>query len=452
MAKGPPLRVIICYAIGQLGWSLASFSVFNLLLYFYMPPETGEPTFPNFIFQGAILGYFTIIGFVGSGGRIFDAITDPLIAGWSDRSTSTFGKRKKLMAIAAVPFAVLTFLVFLPISTSITINTAWLIGIILLFYFFMTLYVVPYTALISELGHRQEDRLRISTAISVTWALGFLLGNGVFALQSLFEQSMNFLPTSAFQTAVGIMTIIALICMLVPVFFLNENKYAKQSDVAIDTSQSLRSVFKNVNFRIFIFSDLMYWLALTFIQIGVSYYITILFGIDKSYATLFSAIGFFASFLIYVPINILAKRISKKAILKAAFLVFCLIFGLTASIGIIPIPKMFLFFTLAILSAFPLAAFGILPNTIIADIVHLHEQEKGEQLSGMFYGARNFMMKVGITLSNLIFPSLLLFGKSIEHPTGIRMTTICALVFCLIGYFIFLNFKEVENSDELESR
>ncbi len=442
MPQRPPLRVIICYAIGQLGWSLASYSVFNLLLYFYMPPETGETTFPNFIFQGAVLGLFTVVGFVGSGGRIFDAITDPLIANWSDRASSSFGKRKKLMAIAVVPFAVLSFLVFMPISESMTTNTIWLMVIIFLFYFFMTLYVVPYTALISELGHHKDDRLLISTVISVTWALGFLFGNGIYAIQTFFENSQNIEPTLAFQYSVGIMAFIALLCMLFPIFFLNENKYAKQKSATVDIQQSLRSVLQNTNFRYFIFSDLTYWLAVTFIQIGVSYYVTILFGLEKSMATLFSALGFFISFLIYVPINILAKRYGKKPILQFAFLTFCLIFILTALVGIIPMPKMLLFYSLAILTAFPLAAFGILPNTIIADIIHEHEGKSGEQLSAMFYGARNFMMKIGITLSNLIFPSLLLLGKSIEEPMGIRMTSFAAFIFCLIGFFIFLKYQE----------
>lgn len=442
MPQRPPLRAIITYAIGQLGWSLASFSAINLLLYFYLPPETSESTFPTFIFQGAVLGIFTIIGFVASGSRIFDAVTDPLIANWSDQSTSKFGKRKKLMGIAAIPFALLSFLVFFPISASTTVNTVWLVLIILLFYFFMTLYVVPYTALISELGHHPDDRLLISTIISVAWALGFLFGNTAFALQGLFENSMSLNPTTAFQMAMGILSGLSLLFMLIPVLFLNENKYASQSNTSIDIKASMRSVFKNVNFRYFIFSDLTYWLALTFIQIGVSYYITILFELDKSFATLFSTIGFFASFLLYVPINILAKRIGKKQLLKIAFLVFALIFILTAAVGILPIPNMVLFYVLSLLSAIPLAIFGILPNTIIADIVHEHEAQSGQQLAGMFYGVRNFMMKMGVMLSNLIFPSLLLFGKSIDNPNGIRLAAICAFVFSLIGFFIFLNYKE----------
>ena len=66
----PPLRVLILYACGQLGWSLGSFCVANLLIYFYMPPETGTPIFPSYIHQGAVLGVLTLVGLLSSAGRL----------------------------------------------------------------------------------------------------------------------------------------------------------------------------------------------------------------------------------------------------------------------------------------------------------------------------------------------------------------------------------------------
>jgi len=64
----PPLSVKIIFAIGQLGWSLASFGVLNLLIYFYMPPESDKTDFPDYIFQGNILLGVTIIGLIAFGG------------------------------------------------------------------------------------------------------------------------------------------------------------------------------------------------------------------------------------------------------------------------------------------------------------------------------------------------------------------------------------------------
>ena len=67
------------------------------------------------------------------------------------------------------------------------------------------------------------------------------------------------------------------------------------------------------------------------------------------------------------------------------------------------------------------------------------------QQAGMFYGVRNFMMKLGASLANLIFPSLLLLGKSTENPMGVKVSAILAVVFCLVGFFIFTRYKERPN-------
>ncbi len=445
MPQRPPLSIKIIYALGQLGWSLTSFGAANLLVYFYFPPETGDGAgiFPSYIFQGALFGFIALLGLINFGGRIFDAFTDPLIANWSDTSTASFGKRRSFMAASALPFALFSFLIFYPISSNLNTNTLWLFFTVFAFFLFMTLYTVPYTALISELGHHPDDRMLLSTLLSVTWAMGFLIGNSAYALQGFFEASMS--PTQAFQTAIACFAGLGLVFMLFPVFFLNESKYCLQKPTQGTAMASVRSVFSNLNFRYFTFSDLLYWLALTFIQLGVSFYITILMGLEKEYATGFMTIGFFASFALYVPINMLVKRWGKKQLLIIAFWVFSLVFGFTYISTFLPLPKMFVFYSLALLSAFPLAAFGIVPNAIIADIVYQHEASTGEQLAGMFYGVRNFMMKMGIALANLIFPSLLLLGKSVDNPFGVQLSALCATVFCIGGYLLFRQYQEVES-------
>ena len=440
-AVRPGLSTKWIYAIGQLGWSLTSFAAINLLPRFYFPPEeTGSTVFPEFIFTGAILGVLTTLGLVNFGGRIFDGITDPLIANWSDRKSHKMGKRKFMMALAIVPFALFSFLIFYPLSLdNFAINTTWLFITLFLFFFSMTLYVVPYTALIGELGHHKDDRLSISTIISVTWALGFMIGNSIYAVFEFLQGSYEIVV--AFQLAIGGFTIIGFLAMLVPILFLNENKYAVQQVAKINILESLKTVFSNRKFKIFAISDLFYWLSLTFIQTGISFFITILVRRPESDATSFLLIGFVCSLLLYLPLNILAKDVGKKKILLWAFAAFAVCFLLIANyhhLGDGNLP----FYSLAVISAFPLAAFGILPNAIIADIIYEDDNAESQTLAGMFYGARNFMMKMGVALANLIFPSLLILGKSSSNPRGIILIAYVAVFFCLVGFLVFRKYEE----------
>ena len=438
-AERPPLSIIWIYAMGQLGWSLASYGIGTLLNYFYLPPEDvgSKGHFPNFISHATLLG-LTLIGVISFSGRFFDALIDPLIANLSDKTVNRFGKRRVFMGLAAVPLALTSYLIFRPITEGVSsMNTIWLAMTIFIYYVSYAMYVIPYSALISELGHVKEDRLRISTIISITWALGFLIGNATPALQGVFE-SMGYPSVQAFQMTVLIFAVVSLIFMLVPVFFLDENRYAAQGEAHENFLHSLTSVFKNQNFKYFSISYLLYWLALTFIQAGIIYYVTILFGLDKSMASLFGAISFFMSFLFYPFMERFEKNIGKRKMIIYGFIMFCLIFGIL----LLPIPSIARFWLVSIFAAFPLAVFGILPNTIVADIVHQNEVETGKNQSGMFYGVAAFMMKVGISLANLIFPSLLILGKSVDNPLGVQLSVGAAFIFCVAGFMVFSKYRE----------
>ena len=440
----PPLRVLLLYSVGQFGWSLASFSVSNLLIYFYMPPETGLPVFPTYVHQGAVVGVFTLIGLLSAAGRFFDALIDPLVANWSDRSTARVGKRRWFLLFGALPFAFSGFLVFYPVAGAESAgNFMWLALCIGVFYFFFSFYVIPYTALIAELGHRPPDRMLISTLLSVAWALGFVAGNSAYAWQGYFE-SLGRPPVVAFQTGLALLHGLALVLLLLPAIFLNERRYARQTVSEHRLVEALVAVWGNRNFRQFLLSDLFYWLALSFIQLGVGFYTTLLLQLDKQYAFLFSLVSFVVSFLFYAPVNLLARRVGKKQLVLVAFGAFALLFGVVAVIQIIPLPRLWLLYGLAVAVAFPLAVFGIIPNALIGDTVEQEENASGRHLAGMFFGVRAFVMKVGISVANLIFPSLLLLGKSSENPAGVRGTAIAAVLFCLAGWQAFRRFRDQE--------
>lgn len=448
-AQKLPTGKLIIYALGQLGWSLASFSVGNLLIYFYLPAESEQQAdFPPFILQGFVLGFLTIIGLINFGARLLDAFTDPMIAGMSDRSQSKWGKRRIFMAAAVIPFALFSVLVFMPpVSGLSSLNVAWLALMIALFYVSMTLYVVPYTALIAEFGHNSRQRLNISTAISITWAIGFAIGSQVYVLQQVFEPELG--AVAAFQRVIFIFGILSAVLMALPVLLIDETKYSRHSPSAEPPLAALKATFANRNFRFFVLSDLTYWLAVTFITSGINYYVTLLLGLDTKYSSLLMLIMFLLSFVFYLPVNIFSRRLGKKRMLIIGFGVFAALFGLLFFMGKLPIPVMVQVGLVALLAGLPLAIFGILPNAIVADITEADGRLSGNYKAGIFFASRALMMKLGISLANIIFPSLLLLGKSANNDLGVRLTGLAALVFCILGLLIFLRYNEQEIEDGL---
>ena len=74
-------KVLWLFAIGQLGWSMLSGIISNWLVFYYQPDSSAVKAGQTiFVRQGAIFLGLTTLGVIAAIGRIFDAITDPLIA------------------------------------------------------------------------------------------------------------------------------------------------------------------------------------------------------------------------------------------------------------------------------------------------------------------------------------------------------------------------------------
>lgn len=447
--KLPPSKVVL-FALGQFGWSLCSFGVANLMNYFYMPPKSGEQAlFPTYIYSGRIFGILTLLGLITAVARAFDAITNPLIASWSDRNTSRLGRRTFFLAFSLLPFTILSMLLFVPLTSGESLlNAVWLSGVILAFYFFFVCYTTPYSALLSEYGHTPEERLSLSTALSVAWACGFAIGQQVYGLQAKVGEMFAATPTRAFQIVIGTFTVISLVCMALPILFIKEREYAQAHVSKENVREALASAFKNRNFMRFLAADFTYWVALTFVQMGMVYYVTTLLHPnndiykDRELVSPLMTVLFLVSFVCYAPVNMAAKKIGKKPVMLAGFVMFALVFCLIAGMGVFPIPVMLYAYLVAIFAAVPVAIFGILPGVIISDVAEVDGRLSGSHKAGMFFGTRTFIMNFGIAAANFLFPSMLLLGKDVQNPLGVRLSGAIAVVFCALGFVLFSRYDE----------
>lgn len=434
-------KILWIFAIGQLGWSMMSGIINNWLVYFYQPGESLlQQGHVLFITQGAVVLGLTVIGLITAGGRVFDAFTDPFVASRSDRCQHKLGRRIPFMRYAAIPLGICTVLVFCaPIAGENAINNVWLTVTVLLFYLAITCYCTPYNALIPELGRTQKARVNVSTFISFTYFFGTAFAYGVTAVSGMLEPSLGF--TMAFRVTVGIFAVIAIICMLIPTFLIDEKTYAETTPSAMNMGESLRKTFANKQFRIFVGSDVLYWIALTMFQTGLAFYITELMGLDDSMTFVFFVLMTAVSVLLYAPVNILAKRIGKKKMVAFAFIFFACAFAVTSQVGQFGIPGMVWGVLVSVLAAVPMAILGILPQAVIADIAEADAITTGDARQGMFYAARTFAMKLGQAVSMAAFTSIALIGTA---GFGYRLTAIVAAVFCLAGGLVFLMYNEKE--------
>ncbi len=432
-----------CFAIGQFGWSIQSALISNFLVNYYQPDVTAQNAGQTiFIPQGLVIfGVLTILGAITWFGRLFDAVTDPWIASRSDRCKSKDGRRIPFMRMAAVPFAAATVMTFWsPVNGESWINAVFLFVMLTLFYLFMTMYCTPYNALIPELGTTQKTRMAISTAISFTFIAGMAVAYMAPVIWGMLESLTGNRILAIRLTFTG-MSLIGLVCMFVPVFTIKEKDYVTAVPSEATALKSLTATFRNRDFRIFVASDIVYFLGITMFQTAMIYFVTSLMGLAESMSTVYFVGMTALSILFYPLVSRLTPKLGKKKLILLAFCIFTLAFLYTACLGsILPIPAEIQGYVLCLLAAPAMAIFGILPQAVVADIAECDEIETGENRSGMFYAARTFSMKMGQAVAMLLVTSL----GTIQQDTGLgyRIIALASAAVCVLGGFLFMRYNE----------
>ena len=450
------------FAVGQLGWSTLSGIISAWFVTFYLPTQVDiDGGAVQYIVPGLVIGGFlTVLGLITALSRIFDAITDPLIASLSDRSTNKRGRRIPFMQYAAVPLSVVTVLLFCaPVDKISSVNVAWISVFIVLFYLFMTMYCTPYNALISEFGKTQDDRMYISTAISLTFFAGTMLAYTPFVFAGMLRGSVGF--AWSYRICFIALAVISCICMLIPTFCLKEKEFVDTKPSNVNMLKSLSATFKNKDFRTFAGSDIMYWVGLTLFQTGLPFFVKVSMQLDESFTMYFLGGMTVLSACFYPIVSKLVRKFGKKKLVITGFLGLSLAYVISGLIGVIGttvIPGAVYGVLICAIAAFPMALLGIIPQSIVADVAEADGYETGENREGMFFAARTFAMKFGQSLAMLVFTSLAIIGADqvadsndiTASVTGMILVGFVAVAFCTLGAIIlgFYNEKKIMTTIE----
>ena len=465
MATPTPLSrlELFAYGIGGLGWAAASQVVGIQLIYFFIPPAGGgcsdleglttpsnesgsgvedpEPIFPIYVSQVKFAVVLNVIVILAAAGRLWDAVTDPCVANFSDRLRWKRGRRLPMMAIGGLPTALFAALLFFPIVPSESAaNIVWLAIVQLIFYLSLTCYCTPFFALVPEFGHTEKQRLNLSMAGSISFAVGSVLAGAAPSLGEMlgFERA-----EVSLQVGISIVCLLAAILMYVPVLAIDERKHTYPPSDAESLFTAMRHCAGNRHFRAYVMADLAFFYASAMIQTALPFYLTVLLCEPNMLTPVVGALVL-TSLLWYYPVALLARRFGKKRLVLLAMLVLAIVFIAVSFLGqpLLPVPPMVqLFGGLAVISV-PLSALGMLPNACLADIVVHDALRTGQSNEGMFFAARTFLQKIGVTLGIMTFASLTNFGNSPGDDLGVRLSGPACVVVLLLAVLAFSFYDE----------
>jgi Na+/melibiose symporter-like transporter len=266
----------------------------------------------------------------------------------------------------------------------------------------------------------------------------------------MFQQSFAMTPVAAFRTVVGFYCVLGFLLLSVPLVFVDEKRYCAGQVSPEGPIRSVINAFKNRDFVIFTASTSIYFMADVLLQLGIVYFITVLMGLKESWVAILGGAMFGMSFLWYVFVNLIAAKISKKKIVIFSFVLQAIIYVMIYFAGRIPMVDPMAWAWIIIgLQSIVAATTGIVPGAIQADIIRADAVRTGIHREASFVGAASFFSKIPLALPPLVFPSLLLLGRSVENSTGVRLTAALAFFLMAAATAVLLFYDEKRTLEAL---
>ena len=426
------------------------YGIITTYLMTFFIPTTANTTLPQFLVNTGLT--MAIIRGIGT---VIDAVVDPFIANFSDRLRHRDGRRIPIMRWAVVPYAVCCLLIFFPpISHPSVINGVWVGVTLSLYYLFNSLYNVPYMALEAEIVTSPKRRVFLYTIST----LMFVIASALIFLTSTVKGILmadGFSEIASLRIPFAVFAVLGLICALVPIFTISEHRYVRPKPSHVPLWASLKATFSYRNYTIMTIGYLVMWMAFSFFNATLVYYVENLLGLPSAWVTVVAGISIIVAVATYPLLNLLAARIGKKKLLLGActtyIVVYFAIYSLAPYLSGNSSRVMAVAIGLAI--AFPISITNIIPSSIFADLAQVDTILTGEHRSAMFMAARNFIEKLAEAGILLVIPSVILLGSTDGNATsfGIRLTALIATITIAIALICYTQYNEREVMDVIAS-
>jgi GPH family glycoside/pentoside/hexuronide:cation symporter len=433
--------------------STAGHALFDsLLLTFYVPfllpaKEKVEEGMIQFISDRAFWGVFTVLGVIMIFGRIVDALADPLIASLSDRSQSRLGRRRVFLLFGGLPLALSTVLIFFPpLPYTSWINALYLAGIFGCFFFFYTMYVAPYIALIPELGHDERERMGMTTVQGYFALLGgaiVMIGGPL--LLGLFMQDQGTAPVAAYQKIAVLLGVVGVVLLYTAVFAVDERRFSSARPSTESLVHSFKLTIRNRPFLVFLAANMCFWFVFNMVRSSALPIGERLMRASVEFSGLNFTVLFAVAGVCFVLVFLLAKRVGKRIVMMMGLASFGVLSFLIALTGVVPVDPVIWGLVCFGLFGFPTAVLLVIPNVFISELCDYDFRRTGQRREAMYFGVHGFFLKLNLGISAAVLAFFYsVFGKDIANPLGVRLAVVAGGLVGLVGLLVVARYPEAE--------
>jgi len=433
-------KKIIALCCGDAGRAFIYGIIASYLMVFFIPSES-TLDFPVFIPNAGL-----VFGIIYGLGIVWDAISDPIVAGLTDRFQHKDGRRIPFMRFAFIPYAVCALLIFIPpVNAATIINAIWVGVFLLLYYSFSTLYFIPYASLQAEVVDDPQKRVFLFTVNSGMYVAASALVFGGFSLVEIIK-AVGLSELAAYRIVFAAFCLIGLVLTAIPVITVKEKDYV--SGYTVSREPILKSLKTAFSYKDYVFITLAYlimWVGLTVFNSAQVYYVTTLLGLSKVYVTYIAAITIALGVASYPLINKLSKKAGKKPLLVFACVAYVIqyvaIWYYSAIVNIIPAGVFAIL--IGVFTAVPISCTNILPAAAFSDMAQYDFVLTGKKRTGMFLASKSFILKLSDALVVTLASNLITLGSADGTTAtleGVRATAIpgfIASIVCIVFYMLY---------------
>jgi Na+/melibiose symporter-like transporter len=410
------------------GFSLNAYDtiLYAWLIYFYAPPsDAGRTSYVAIGTVGAIL----------AGGRILDAVSDPLIGYLSDHTQSRWGRRKPYVFIST-PLLFLAFLAIWspPVDSVSMLNCAYLAAVLFVYYWAYTGVLVPWFAVLPEMSPENDQRVKTASFGVAIGILGALLGGG---LSGPLYQHIGPVPMAF------VLGGIALIAGELTLFGIRENRAIGEPASADGFFSTVKEVFSDR--QVLSFSVMILFVQLTYqlLLMNVPYMTALVIGRDETDASILVGEVIILMALSAPLAFWLLRTYRKRSVFRGTILAMAAGFTLSFFIGITDrVPVFIQAMVVFPVAAVPMGCMFAASISVIADLTDYDELKHGRRREAIYYGIYGTVRKSGWALSSLILAGVYeAFGYSAENPMGVRVVWLVCAASCLIGWLAFIPYR-----------
>ncbi len=412
-------KTLIAYGVGDI-YGGGAFIIVSLFYMFFMTEVVGlSPAL-----AGLALGI----------GKVWDAITDPLMGYLSDHTRSRYGRRRVYFLVGIVPIALSYIIMWIRVqaSSQVALFFYYLFAYIL-FDAVITMVMTPYSALAAELSADYKVRNRLSAARLFFSGFSSLLASTV---PSMIINAHKEDPAQGYL----IMSIVFGILFAIPWIFVFwgtwENPHLASPTVSRDFMKEFASILKNKSFRIHLMMYVFAYSAMDMLMGLFTYYLTYYLQRPNIYSIAMGTLMIVQLFMILVYTKVANTKGKRFAYILGMSIFLA---GLYATIVLTSSTPLLVLVLICAVIGLGTAAAVYIPYAILPNVIDVDELMTGQQRAGVYSGAMTLARKVvqGIIVMPLIGFFLQLVGfQSNQAQTPEVLSKF--LIFFITGPSIFL--------------